>query len=73
MHLKENITMRGSVREFQNLFVQQSKMLKIYSEVAIFALGSKILSTILLVEILTSQEDKLPFIGEVDFFLLCTE
>ena len=73
MHLKENITMRGSVREFQNLFVQQSKMLKIYSEVAIFVLGSKILSTILLVEILTSQEDKLPFIGEVDFFLLCTE
>lgn len=57
----------------QNLFLQQSKMLKIYSEAAIFAQGNKILSTILLVEILTSQEDKLPFIREVDFFLLGTE
>lgn len=48
-------------------------MLKIYSEAAIFVQGNKILSTILLVEILTSQEDKLPFIREVDFFLLGTE
>lgn len=42
---------------------QQSKMLKIYSEAAIFVQGNKILSTILLVEILTSQEDNFHLLG----------
>ena len=50
------------------MFVQQSKTLKIRGEAAIFVQGNKMLSTILLVEILMFQEGKLPFIREVDFF-----
>lgn len=38
-----------------------------------FVLGSKMLSTSLLVEILTFQQDKLLFIVEADFFLIGTE
>lgn len=62
-----------SGKEFQKEFVQQSETRKIYSGVALFVLGSKMLSTSLLVEILTFQQDKLLFIVEVNVFLIGTE
>lgn len=61
------------MKESQNWYGQQSKTLKICSGVAMFVLGSKMLSTSLLVEILTFQQDKLLFIVEADFFLIGTE